>query len=700
MSFIDEIKRRKVIQVAATYAVVAWLLIEIATTLEAPLNLPDWFDTAVIIFLATGFPITLLLSWAFDLTPTGIVRDRPTNRSAASSNEDSDVSGAMEPSIGRIAVFLTMGVLGLLFAGYIAIEYAPPNESSSTSDDYRPVRRLTVDLPGDLRLPSSGYRPILISEDGQRLIFGGILEDQAQLYTRTLDDLEVFPIRGTEAAGNIAEISPDGKWVVFVDGQDETIKKIPVAGGIPTALCDSGGDISSLSWGANDIIVFASEAYPGLMQVPSSGGVPERLTFPEEGKFHKQAVFLPGGESIFFVVGERSMTMRHSDQVAVMSMDTGELKILTSGSSPRPTPNGHLIYFSNNALWAVEFDDVRLSIESQPVPVAENLRYSYSSHYRISDDGTLVYVLDTGLEERSLVWVDRAGAEEAIPIDSGHYLTAHVSPDGDRIVAMVKNQDGGDMWMFTLSRGTSHQLTFDEAHESAMAWSPDGKFFYYSSDTIDNIFRLTADSSGAIERLTESPFVQFVSSVTPDGHQVLFTRLDRINDRSDIGILNLSDDPATEILLESPLWDSNAVVSPDGRWLAYRRFSNAIRIRETSEIFVSPFPDVSSGAWQVSVGGGWAPVWSADGEELFYVGPKHIMAATIDTTDGFESGRPERLFLHEELYDAYTNRRFGINPVTGRFLMVKKPRANLIPGNRIIVVQNWLVDVERKLAAN
>jgi TolB-like protein/Flp pilus assembly protein TadD len=75
MSFLGEIKRRKIFQVAAVYAVVAWLLIQIVATVEAPLRLPDWFDTMVILLLAIGFPVTLIISWAFNLTPEGIVRE-------------------------------------------------------------------------------------------------------------------------------------------------------------------------------------------------------------------------------------------------------------------------------------------------------------------------------------------------------------------------------------------------------------------------------------------------------------------------------------------------------------------------------------------------------------------------------------------------------------------------------------------------
>jgi TolB-like protein len=75
MSFLGEIKRRKMFQVAAIYAVVAWVLVQIVATVEAPLNLPDWVDTLVIVLLSVAFPVTIIFSWAFNFTREGLVRD-------------------------------------------------------------------------------------------------------------------------------------------------------------------------------------------------------------------------------------------------------------------------------------------------------------------------------------------------------------------------------------------------------------------------------------------------------------------------------------------------------------------------------------------------------------------------------------------------------------------------------------------------
>jgi TolB-like protein len=91
-SLLHEIKRRKVFQVAVVYAVVAWVLIQIAATVEAPLQLPQWFDTAIIVFLLVGFPVALILAWIYELSDAGLKR-----------TATADSSDSAESSLGAAA---------------------------------------------------------------------------------------------------------------------------------------------------------------------------------------------------------------------------------------------------------------------------------------------------------------------------------------------------------------------------------------------------------------------------------------------------------------------------------------------------------------------------------------------------------------------------------------------------------------------
>src|ERR1700746_143982 len=67
-----ELKRRNVDKVAVAYAVVSWLLIQIATQVFPFFEVPNWAVRLVILLLVLGFPVALVLSWAFDITPEGI----------------------------------------------------------------------------------------------------------------------------------------------------------------------------------------------------------------------------------------------------------------------------------------------------------------------------------------------------------------------------------------------------------------------------------------------------------------------------------------------------------------------------------------------------------------------------------------------------------------------------------------------------
>jgi hypothetical protein len=70
--FWQELKRRKVIKTIAGYAAMAFILMEVADIMLPRLGLPEWTVTFLIVLLITGFPIAVIFSWIFDLSPTGV----------------------------------------------------------------------------------------------------------------------------------------------------------------------------------------------------------------------------------------------------------------------------------------------------------------------------------------------------------------------------------------------------------------------------------------------------------------------------------------------------------------------------------------------------------------------------------------------------------------------------------------------------
>src|SRR6266513_701906 len=73
-NFFAELKRRNVYKVAVTYAVVGWLIAQVATQIFPFLEIPNWVVRLIIVLIAIGFPIALVIAWAFEITPQGIER--------------------------------------------------------------------------------------------------------------------------------------------------------------------------------------------------------------------------------------------------------------------------------------------------------------------------------------------------------------------------------------------------------------------------------------------------------------------------------------------------------------------------------------------------------------------------------------------------------------------------------------------------
>src|SRR6058998_2812998 len=83
-NFFSELKRRNVYKVAVAYAIVGWLLVQVATQVFPFLEIPNWVVRLVIALVAIGFPIALVIAWAFELTPQGLKRTEDVDLAAQS----------------------------------------------------------------------------------------------------------------------------------------------------------------------------------------------------------------------------------------------------------------------------------------------------------------------------------------------------------------------------------------------------------------------------------------------------------------------------------------------------------------------------------------------------------------------------------------------------------------------------------------
>src|SRR5438309_7691857 len=113
-NFLAELKRRNVYKVAVAYAVVSWLLIQIATQVFPFFNIPNWAVRVVVLVLALGFPVGLVLAWAFEITPEGIRLE-----SEIAPNE------SISQHTGRKLIGITIAV-AVAAGGMLAFQLLPP----------------------------------------------------------------------------------------------------------------------------------------------------------------------------------------------------------------------------------------------------------------------------------------------------------------------------------------------------------------------------------------------------------------------------------------------------------------------------------------------------------------------------------------------------------------------------------------------
>ena len=118
-NFFAELKRRNVYRVALAYAIVGWLLIQVATSTFPVLEIPNWAIKLVIALVLLGFPIALLLAWAFELTPAGIKRA-----------EDVAPNESITPRTGRKLVAFTV-VLAVIAASLLAFQILRSNSATT-----------------------------------------------------------------------------------------------------------------------------------------------------------------------------------------------------------------------------------------------------------------------------------------------------------------------------------------------------------------------------------------------------------------------------------------------------------------------------------------------------------------------------------------------------------------------------------------
>jgi TolB-like protein/Flp pilus assembly protein TadD len=183
-AFFSELKRRNVYKVAVAYAVVGWLLIQIATQVFPFFEIPNWGVRLMILLVAAGFPIALIIAWAFELTPQGIRRTEEADRRRQS------------PSRGRTWIYIVI-LGGLLSIGLFCLGRYTASNGNKT---LKPRTKSVAVLPFEN-----------LSEDKANAYFATGIQNEILTRLAKLNELKVIARTSTtqyqSKPGNPGEIA-------------------------------------------------------------------------------------------------------------------------------------------------------------------------------------------------------------------------------------------------------------------------------------------------------------------------------------------------------------------------------------------------------------------------------------------------------------------------------------------------------------
>ena len=603
-----------------------------------------------------------------------------------------DPSGVLVQSVGGVAHAAPQSKVPWVVTGVALLIAVVASWSSGPASSNQTAARFAIDVSGELP-PRVGHL-LALSPDGQELVYRALTEEGDQLYRRPINGLEAVPIRGSEGA-DFPFFSPDGQWLAF--GSPDGLKRVSLAGESPTTICECGGFGST--WGPDQTIVFSDSNTLALSRVSLTGGAPEQLTSLQAGEiYHDEPAFLPAGDAVLFTIWSGSLD---TGQIAVVSLQTGERKVLGNGFFPRYSPTGHLLYAQTGAsLWAVPFDESRLKITGNALPVLEGVRIEGGGavQFALAESGAMTYIpADMGDGARALVWVDRAGSEEPLQGETLAYGGVQISPDGMRVALVAEGPESReDLWLHDVVGETTRPFIFDvTTADMQPLWTPDGQHVVFLSDPggVFTVFRRRADGTDQAESIAVLPpgLPPILSSVSPDGETLVYAV--RPETDSDLRQLSLVGEPSPQALLASDSGERHAQISPDGRWMVYS--SDELG---QPEILVRPFPNVADGGpWRVSRAGGEEPIWSPNGTEIYYRQGSRVMAATVATTPAFVATQQRELFSGPYLRSSgFRSHTYDIAPDGERFLMIRESENDTLEGE-IIVVLNWFEELKERV---
>jgi eukaryotic-like serine/threonine-protein kinase len=490
-----------------------------------------------------------------------------------------------------------------------------------------------------------------ISPDGRHLVLGAEGPDGVpRLWVRTLSEPSPRAVPSTESSNVVPPFwSYDSSFLAWASGGP--LKKIRLSGGTPQTICEITPNCVGGSWNRDDIILLGNPNGGVIRCLGSGGGATLVTRTAEPSEMHLFPSFLPDGRRFIYLRVYRQAPERSGLYISDLTSESsdGDMFLMATGFnasyvSAADAGPGVLLFLRDRSLYAQRFDDKTAELRGNAVKLADRLGSYLDYAYYSASEKLLAYRAPDPPSQ--LTWFDRAGRPVA-PVGAPEAVAGlAVSPDGSFALVgrhVPQNHVAQDLWLFDLRRETNpRRVTFAPTLAAFPVWVTSERFLFTLGGPDGSVYEQTI---GGQRRLlfSRNGIFPMPTSTTAGGRAVVFTTVADPAMGTDIWIW--TDKGAPLITREGD--QSQAQLSPDGRWLAY--VSN-----ETgrNEVFVASFRfDESTGdasvghSVPVSDGGGFAPRWRGDGEELLYLKiDGSVMAIEADPARTFSSRPARRLF--------------------------------------------------------
>ena len=549
-----------------------------------------------------------------------------------------------------------------------------------------PVTRYLVDLPGG---GEAGYGSrIAISPDGSKLVFMAPDPDGGtQLWLRSSDRIDAVPIPGTRGAVS-PFFSPDGARLAFTLDNPSVLKvmRLDVDESRPVDLATNVG-LAGGSWGA-DGFLYLDGLGTSLVRVPETGGGVEQLRITDSTGVDYELTMpyaLPGGRGLI-------VTMHRSQRledwvIGVVDLSTMKVRGLFPGVAGFYLVPGRLLTVTvEGELSVVPFDVNTMTVTGASTVFARGINLTDPWGVDLGLAGNALAYASAPVTRDSLQfgWIGAEGSFEPLSNRWVDWLDSGVlSPDGARIAYTLRSGQGGDIWVRHLGNGALTRLSLGNQRSYDPVWSRDGKAVFYSRITENGhiIVSRPADASTGETVRARGPNFLYGGRESRDGSTLVYSNYDNAT-HFDLLMVEAGDTVPKPLLVTTHN-ESDASLSPDGKWLAYSSDESG-----SSRVYVRPFPNVQQTVWQVSGESGDFAEWSADGREIYYRSGNTIEAVEVLAGPSFAVGRSRTV---ARLDKAATGRwTWGVRK-DGRVLVLR--RVSAPPSLKIVVTQNLSGDL-------